>query len=197
MASTDTNLLDILEAHGQTFLDSFKPLKAEKNKRKRDAGDTAEAHRSTKLVRTETDKPSSADNYSDSAEEWNGFGSDARVDDEYEIHSSSEEEASLEGVLARLAMANGKAHCHRESLIASTSIHKPDVVVFSGYGPKTLEPLSKKMQGKAFMVCSFLYSRCCHLDSPLKSSNVSKLRDVTQEEKKARTADSNGEDDEL
>ena len=83
-------------------------------------------------------------------------------------------------------------------LIASTSSHKPDVVIFSGYGPKTLEPLSKKMQGKAFMVRSFLLSRCCHLDSPLKSSNVSKLRDATQEERKARTADSiSDEDDEL
>ncbi|KAF8484948.1 hypothetical protein DFH94DRAFT_689310 [Russula ochroleuca] len=160
MASTDTKLLDILEAHGQTFLDSFKPHKAEKNKRKRAAGDTTEAHRSTKLVRAETDQSSSVGDYSDSAEEWTGFGSDAQVDDEYEIQSSAEEAVSLE---------------------ASTSIHKPDVVVFSGYGSKTLEPLSKKMQGKAFM-----------------SSNVSKLRDATQEERKTRTAESiDDEDDEL
>lgn len=120
MVTADTKLLDILEAHGQTFLDSFKPHKAEKNKRKRAAGDTAEAHRSTKLVRTETDQSSSVGDYSDSAEEWNGFGSDAHVDDE--IHSSSEEEASLEGVSARLAMANGKAHCYRGSRAYSQHI---------------------------------------------------------------------------
>ena len=123
MVTTDTKLLDILEAHGQTFLDSFKPHKAEKNKRKRAAGDTAEAHRSTKLVRTETDQSSSVGDYSDSAEEWNGFGSDAHVDDEYEIHSSSEQEASLEGVSARLAMAIGKAHCYRGSRAYSQHIH--------------------------------------------------------------------------
>jgi hypothetical protein len=123
MASTDTKLLDILEAHGQTFLDSFKPHKAEKNKRKRAAGDTTEAHRSTKLVRAETDQSSSVGDYSDSAEEWTGFGSDAQVDDEYEIQSSAEEAVSLEGVLAQPSMANGIAHCYRGSRAYSQHIH--------------------------------------------------------------------------
>jgi hypothetical protein len=99
MASSDTSLLDILEAHGQKFLDAFKPHKSEKNKRKRADGDTPEAHRSTKLLKIETDRSSSVDGYS---EEWTGFGSDAQVDDEHEIHSSPEEAASLEGVLTRL-----------------------------------------------------------------------------------------------
>jgi hypothetical protein len=49
---------------------------------------------------------------------------------------------------------------------ASTSTHKPDVVIFSGTGPTTSEPLSKKLQGKAFMVRSFLLSLCFHLTSP-------------------------------
>jgi hypothetical protein len=101
MASTDTSLLDILEAHGQKFLDSFKPNK-EKNKRKRAAGDTPEAHRSTKLLRIEADRSSSVDGYSASAEEWTGIGSDGQVDDEHEIHSSAEEEASFGGVPVRI-----------------------------------------------------------------------------------------------
>jgi hypothetical protein len=100
--STDTSLLDILEAHGQTFLNSFKPHKAEKNKRKRTAGDTAEAHRSPKLVRIEPDRSSSVDDHSDSGEKWTGFGSDAQVDHEYESQSFAEDAGSLEGVLAQL-----------------------------------------------------------------------------------------------
>jgi hypothetical protein len=90
-SSTDTSLLDILEAHGQKFLDSFKSRKAEKNKRKRADGDTPEAYRSTKLLRLEADQ--SVDSYSASVEEWTGIGSDAHVDDEHEIHSSAEEES--------------------------------------------------------------------------------------------------------
>jgi hypothetical protein len=83
--------------------------------------------------------------------------------------------------------------------IASTSAHKPDVVIFSGTGPKTSEPLSKKLQGKAFMVRSFLLSYYLNLTLPrLKSSKVSKLRDETQEQKGKDTADAtDDEDDEL
>jgi len=156
-SSTDTSLLDILETHGKRFLDSFKPHKAEKNKRKRADEDTAEAHRSTKLVRFETDQSNSVqdsvDGHSDFAEEWSGFGSNTQVDDEY----AAEDEASLE---------------------ASTSTHIPDVVIFSGDKPKTLEPLSKKTQSKAFM-----------------SSNISKLRDTTQEQRENRTADPTSDED--
>jgi hypothetical protein len=101
MTSTDARLLNILETHGQKFLESFKPHKAEENKRKRAATDTAEAHDPSKLVKFETDR-SSSDDYSDSAEEWTGFGSDAQIEDEYEIDSSTEEGMPLEGVLARL-----------------------------------------------------------------------------------------------
>jgi len=84
-------------------------------------------------------------------------------------------------------------------LIASTSTHKPDVVIFSGTGPKTSEPLSKKLQGKAFMVRSFLLSRYFHLTLPrLQSSKVSKLRDETQEQRGNGTTDAtDDEDDEL
>jgi len=84
-------------------------------------------------------------------------------------------------------------------LIASTSTHKPDVVIFSGTGPKTSEPLSKKLQGKAFMVRSFLISHYLNLTLPrLKSSKVSKLRDETQEQRGKDTADAtDDEDDEL
>ena len=106
---TDKRLLDILEAHGQRFLDSFKPPKAEENGRKRAAEDAAESHRSTKLLRAETDQSESStvDDYSDSAEEWTGLGDDAQVDDEYEVCSSAEEAVSLEGALFSSLMAKG------------------------------------------------------------------------------------------
>jgi hypothetical protein len=100
MTSTDTTLLDILGAHGQKFLESFKPPKAKEKKRKRVAEDTAEAHRSPKLVKFETDL-SSPDDYSDSEEEWTGFGSSAQVEDERKSRSFTEEEPSG-GVLAGL-----------------------------------------------------------------------------------------------
>jgi len=100
MTSTDKRLLDILEAHGQHFLDSFKPQKAEQNKRKRVAADTPEAHRSSKPVKLEADW-SSSDEFSDSLEEWTGFGSDIQIENEYEIHSPTE--VLLEGVYARLS----------------------------------------------------------------------------------------------
>ncbi len=113
MTSTDARLLNILEAHGQKFLDSFKPHKAEENKRKRAAADTAEAHPS-KLVKFETDR-SNSDDYSDSVvEEWTGFGSDAQIEDEYEIDSSTEEGMPLEGVLARF---QADSACNDSSLI--------------------------------------------------------------------------------
>jgi hypothetical protein len=105
---TDKRLLDILEAHGQKFLDSFKPHKAEKG-RKRAAEDTTESHRSTKPLRAETDQSESSpvDDYSHSAEEWTGFGDDAQVDDGYEVYSSAEEAVPLEGALCLSLMANG------------------------------------------------------------------------------------------
>jgi len=109
---TDKSLLDILEAHGQKFLDSFKPHKAEENGRKRAAEDSAESHhRSTKFLRAETDQSESSpvDDYSDSVKEWNGLGDDAQVDDEYEVYSSAEEAESLEGALCSSLMANGKS----------------------------------------------------------------------------------------
>jgi hypothetical protein len=101
-SSTDTSLLDILETHGKKFLDSFKPHKAEKNKRKRVDGDTTEAHRSTKLVRFENDQlnsvQDSADDHSYFAEEWTGLSGNTQVDDEY----AAEDEASLDGLRVQL-----------------------------------------------------------------------------------------------
>lgn len=98
MTSVDTGLLEILEAHGQKFLESFKPSKAEENGRKRRAIGTAEVHRPSKLVKIESDRSSSVD-YSDSAEEWSGFGSDTPTEDDHEICSSTEEAVIPEGVL--------------------------------------------------------------------------------------------------
>jgi hypothetical protein len=164
----DERLLDILEVHGQKFLDSFNPHKAEKNGRKRVAEDTVKSHQSTKLSRVETDQSesSSVEDYSDSVEEWTGFGNDAQVDDEFEIASA----LPLEGALAQLITKEKLADSDTTErvLIASISTHKPDVVIFSGSGAKISEPLSKKIQGNAFMVRSFLLSRaCCYqLDSP-------------------------------
>ncbi|SRR6266403_480207 len=101
MTSTDKRLLDILEAHGQKFLDSFNPHKVEKGGGENGAEDTAESHRPTKLSRAETDQsePSSVDDYSDFGEEWTGLGCDAQVDGEHEIYSSAEEAVPLEGTL--------------------------------------------------------------------------------------------------
>ena len=83
-------------------------------------------------------------------------------------------------------------------MIASTSTHKPDVVIFSGAGPKTSEPLSKKLQGKAFMVRLILFFCAAFILPRLKSSKVSKLRDDTQEQKGNGTADvTDDEDDDL
>jgi len=101
MTSTDKRLLDILDAHGQHFLGSFKPQKTEENKRKRVAAGNPEAHRSSKSVKLEADW-SSSNEYSDSAEEWTGFGSDIQIEDLHETHSSTEE-VLLEGVHARLS----------------------------------------------------------------------------------------------
>ena len=112
---TDKSLLDILEAHGQKFLDSFKPHKAQENGRKRAAEDTAESHRSTKHLRAETDQSGSdpVDGYSDSADEWIGLGDDAQIDDEYEVYSSAEEAVPLEGALCSRRMANGTSSLTR------------------------------------------------------------------------------------
>ncbi len=82
-------------------------------------------------------------------------------------------------------------------LIASTSTHQPDVVVFSGSGPMTLDPLSKKIQGKAFMVRPFFFRAAVTL-TLLQSSKVSKLRDETREQRQNGTADAtDDEDDEV
>ena len=166
MTNTDAQLFDILEAHGQRFLDSFKPQKEEERKGKRTGRGPAEAHRSTKLARTEIDR-SDTDDYSHSAEEWTGFGSDA-YEYECDTHSFTEEVAPFEGVPARL---DSKRESLRSSILdrvytASTSVHKPDVVVFSGSGSKSSESLSTKMQAKAFMVRHFLLLRCPYFNPP-------------------------------
>jgi hypothetical protein len=106
----DRRLLDILEAHGQQFLDSFTPHKGEENGRKRAVEDTAESRRSTKLLRAEKSESSAVDDYSDSAEEWTGLGDDAEVDDEYEVYSSAEEAVQLEGALCPVLWRTEQAH---------------------------------------------------------------------------------------
>jgi hypothetical protein len=111
MTSTDTALLDILEAQGQRFLESFKQPNAEENKRKRVVADTAVAHRSPKLVKFETDL-SSSDDYSDSEEEWTGFGSNAQVEDEHKFCSSTEKEVPFEGLLAALLSSYCQQNTH-------------------------------------------------------------------------------------
>jgi hypothetical protein len=100
----DAKLLDILQAHGQSFLDSFEPHNAGEKKRKCAVKGTVEVHHPTKLARTETDQSNTVD-YSHLAEEWTGFGSDAHIEDEYEAYSSNEEALPLEGMSVRF---NGK-----------------------------------------------------------------------------------------
>ncbi|KAI0307342.1 hypothetical protein B0F90DRAFT_1807964 [Multifurca ochricompacta] len=131
MTLTDTaQLLNILQAHGQRFLDSFNPHEAMGNKRKV-AGVTDKAHRSTKQARIESDcSQSSSVDCSHSAEEWTGFGSDAQIEDVSESRSSTQE-------LTRLK--------------ASTFAPKLDVVVFSGPVLRSSEPSSTRAQTKTFM----------------------------------------------
>ena len=108
----DKKLLDILEAHGKKFLNSFQSQKVEENGRKRVAEDTPVSYRSTKILRaTDQSESSSVDDYSDSAEEWTGLGNDAQIDDEYEVYSSAEEAVSPEGMSS--VMANGTSSLTR------------------------------------------------------------------------------------
>ena len=96
MAIADDSLLNILQAHGQQFLDSF-GLPENKKKRKRSSGSVPAA----KLGKRETATRSSSVDFSDSAEEWSGFGSDLHIEDDgWESPSSAGEVTHLEGVLA-------------------------------------------------------------------------------------------------
>ena len=101
MAVADESLLNILQAHGQTFLDSFGVPK-DKKKRKLSWG----SGRAAKLAKRETATRSSSDDASESgsesAEEWTGFGSDAHLEDDgWESPSLAGEAAPLEGVLCQ------------------------------------------------------------------------------------------------
>ncbi|KAF8268241.1 hypothetical protein EI94DRAFT_1196347 [Lactarius quietus] len=71
MAIAGESLLNILQAHGHTFLDSF-GVPEDNKKRKR----SSESVRAAKLAKRETATRSSSEDSSDSAEEWTGFGSD-------------------------------------------------------------------------------------------------------------------------
>ena len=199
MTSTNTELLDILQVHGQRFLDSFEPYYAEENgKGKRNP---AEARRSlsTKLARIESDHSTSLYD-SHSAEEWTGFGSDVHMDDEYEAHSSSEEILPLEGMSVRLdKQESSRSPILGRRFTGNTSVPKPDVVVFTASVPKSSESLSTKAQAKSFMVRPFCFSLAVTSTStlipPKKSSKVSKLRDEVQRRKDTKNSDD--EDDEL
>ena len=98
MAIEDESLLDILQAHGQQFLDSFSVPENEK-KRKRSSGSVPTA----KLAKRETATRTRSVDLSDSAEEWFGFGSGTHEEDEgWESPSLAEEVTPLEGVHAFL-----------------------------------------------------------------------------------------------
>src|SRR5712691_4470983 len=82
-----------------------------------------------------------------------------------------------------IARKNSSFLCIACMLLASTSVHKPDVIVFSGFGTVTSEQSSsKKMQRKYFIVRLFssptsAFSTASTSLKALKSSKVSKLRD--------------------
>ncbi|KAH9077368.1 hypothetical protein EDB83DRAFT_1701519 [Lactarius deliciosus] len=153
MAITDESLLNILQAHGQKFLDSFGVQEDKKKRRKRTTRGSSESGRAPKLAKREIAASSSSVDSSNSAEEWTGFGSGTHVEDE-ESHLLAGEVTPLE---------------------ASTSVQKPDVIVFSGSATKLSETSSTKAQGKSFM-----------------SSKVSQLSDQKSEHRKR---DTNGEDE--
>ncbi len=103
MATTDEGLLNILQAHGQKFLDSFGVPEDKKRGRKRMTRGSSESGRAAKLAKRETAARSSSVDFSYSAEEWTGFGCDTHIeDDECEPHSLAGEVTPLEGVLAHL-----------------------------------------------------------------------------------------------
>ncbi|KAH8999294.1 hypothetical protein EDB92DRAFT_1833452 [Lactarius akahatsu] len=130
MAITDESLLNILQAHGQTFLDSFGVQEDKQKRRKRTTRGSSESGRAPKLAKREIAASSSSVDSSNSAEEWTGFGSDTHMEDD-ESHLLAGEVTPLE---------------------ASTSIiQKPDVIVFSGSATKLSETSSTKAQGKSFM----------------------------------------------
>lgn len=157
MAITDESLLNVLQAHGQKFLDSFGVPEDKKNRRKRMmTRGSSESGRAAKLAKRETAARSSSVESSNSAEEWTGFGSDMHIEDgECESHSLAGEVTPLEGVLARLNSEREISTSLTRMLTASTSVQKPDVIVFSGSATKLSEKSSlTKAQGRAFMVCS-------------------------------------------
>ncbi|KAN0131320.1 hypothetical protein V8E53_010868, partial [Lactarius tabidus] len=126
MAIADESLLNILQAHGQQFLDSF-GLPENKRKRKCSSGSVS----ATKLAKRETARRSRSVDFSDSAERWSGFESDTHIEDD------GSESPSLAGEVTLLE--------------ASTSVQNPDVIVFSGSATKSSEASFTKAQGRAFM----------------------------------------------
>jgi hypothetical protein len=96
MAVAEESLLDILQAHGQQFLDSF-GLPENTKKRKRSSGSL----RTGKIAKCEIATRSSSVDFSDSVEGWSGFESDTHIGDYgWEPPSPSGEVTPLEGVLA-------------------------------------------------------------------------------------------------
>ena len=147
MAIEDESLLNILQAHGQQFLDSFSVPENEK-KRKRSSRSVPVA----KLAKCETGTSTRS---SDSAEEWSGFGSGTHTEDEgWESPSPAEEVTPIEGVHAFLNDKWKISASRWTVLTASTSVQRPDVVVFSGFATKLSEASVTKAQSRAFMVCS-------------------------------------------
>ncbi|KAH9179892.1 hypothetical protein EDB89DRAFT_527592 [Lactarius sanguifluus] len=172
MAITDDeSLLNILQAHGQKFLDSFGVQEDKKKRKKRTTRGSSDSGRAPKLAKREIAATV------DSAEEWTGFGSDMHIEDDGS-HLLAGEVTPLEGVLDR---PNDEWEISTSPwtlcslFTASTSVHKPDVIVFSGSATKLSETSSTKALGKSFM-----------------SSKVSQLSDQNSEHRKK---DTNGEDE--
>ncbi|KAH9062159.1 hypothetical protein EDB87DRAFT_1674130 [Lactarius vividus] len=97
MAITDESLRNILQAHGQRFLDSFEVQEDKKKRRKpRTIRGSLGSGRAPKLARHEIAASSSSVDCSNSAEEWTGFGSDMHIEDD-ESHLLAREVTRLEG----------------------------------------------------------------------------------------------------
>src|SRR6266404_770245 len=148
MAITDDeSLLDILQAHGKVFLDSFQVPEDKKGKRRTLQGFSES---SIKRAKRETANRSSPVDSAELEEEWTGFGSDTHIEDECESSPLPGEVKVLEGVLA-LHYNQSQPQPDRVPT-ASISVQKPNMIVFPGTGTK-LSKNSTIAQGKAFMVC--------------------------------------------
>ncbi|THH17947.1 hypothetical protein EW146_g2943 [Bondarzewia mesenterica] len=125
----DNELLSILEAHGQSFLNSFSLPQNKGKKRKREAvieyPDPRKAARAEGLAEDE-----------EISEEWLGFDTEPRGDVDSDGSPSSGEHESIQ----------------EDGYSVETPTRMPAVVVFSETQPGSSSVIqSRKVQGKAFM----------------------------------------------